>query len=54
MRSTLWSASPNGRGRTAAQASISLAYDEWGAVTRIYIMRNPDGLSRLDEARTLE
>ena len=54
MRSTEWSASTNGRGKTATQASISFAYDECGAVTRIYIMRNPDKLSRLDEARTLE
>ncbi|MBO1909250.1 sigma-70 family RNA polymerase sigma factor [Microvirga sp. 3-52] len=36
------------------QASISFAYDECGAVTRIYIMRNPDKLSRLHESRTLE
>jgi len=36
------------------QASISFAYDECGAVTRIYIMRNPDKLSRLCEARLLE
>ncbi len=37
----------------ATTASISFAYDEWGAVTKIYIMRNPDKLSRLHEARTL-
>ncbi|WP_414474057.1 RNA polymerase sigma factor SigJ [Microvirga sp. M2] len=36
------------------QASISFAYDECGAVTRIYIMRNPDKLSRLYDARTFE
>jgi RNA polymerase sigma factor (sigma-70 family) len=35
-------------------ASISFAYNECGTVTRIYIMRNPDKLSRLLEARTIE
>jgi len=35
-------------------ASISFAYDEGGAVTNIYIMRNPDKLSRLHGARPLE
>jgi RNA polymerase sigma-70 factor (ECF subfamily) len=35
-------------------ASISFAYDEGGAVTNIYIMRNPDKLSRLNGARPLE
>lgn len=35
-------------------ASISFAYDEGGAVTNIYIMRNPDKLSRLRGARPLE
>jgi RNA polymerase sigma-70 factor (ECF subfamily) len=38
----------------AATASISFAYDEGGAVSNIYIMRNPDKLSRVHEARTLE
>jgi RNA polymerase sigma-70 factor (ECF subfamily) len=38
----------------ATTASISFAYDEDGAVTNIYIMRNPDKLSRVHEARTLE
>jgi len=31
----------------ATTASISFAYDEGGAVTNIYIMRNPDKLTRL-------
>jgi len=35
-------------------ASISSAYDEGGAVTNIYIMSNPDKVSRLHEARSLE
>lgn len=37
-----------------ATASISFAYDECGAVTNIYIMRNPDKLSRLHEERSFE
>ena len=37
----------------ATTASISFAYDENGSVTNIYIMRNPDKLSRLYEARML-
>lgn len=35
-------------------ASISFAYDEAGAVTNIYIMRNPDKLSRLSGAQLLQ
>ncbi len=35
-------------------ASIAFAYDEGGTVTNIYIMRNPDKLSRLHEARPLD
>ncbi|SCZ06651.1 sigma-70 family RNA polymerase sigma factor [Microvirga guangxiensis] len=37
-----------------ATASISFAYDEHGTVTNIYIMRNPDKLSRLHEAGSIE
>lgn len=35
-------------------ASISFAYDEAGAATNIYIMRNPDKLSRLHGAPPVE
>ncbi|MCB8823319.1 RNA polymerase sigma factor SigJ [Microvirga rosea] len=35
-------------------ASISFAYDENGTVTNIFIMRNPDKLARLHEARSIE
>jgi RNA polymerase sigma-70 factor (ECF subfamily) len=38
----------------ATTASISFAYDKSSTVTRIYIMRNPDKLSRLHLARMLE
>lgn len=34
----------------AATTALCFAYDEVGAVTNIYIMRNPDKLARLDEA----
>jgi RNA polymerase sigma-70 factor (ECF subfamily) len=33
-------------------AAISFAYDESGAVSDIYIMRNPDKLARVHEARS--
>ena len=34
----------------AAIASVTLAYDENGRATGIYIMRNPDKLAALDTA----